>query len=424
MKKKLLIISHNIIDNSNNVGKTVISLLKKWPKEDVFSIYLRNEIRPTMLCDNSYMISDRDVLAGLLHFSSAHCGKIQKADRKSPNLIGDSGAYRMGNKRYPIVSLVRDLIWHSGIWKTRRLREWVKSVNPDVILFVPNDYTLAFEILEYVLPLTNARLYTFFTDDSFYYNQHTGIIDQLRRKWLRNIGQRVVNKTNGMITASDLMKLEYKEVLGKDSIVLGNCVEISEYKDQCNSFDRPVLNISYIGNLHSNRWQCLIDIADALVSISQQIKQTVHINVYTASDLDDSILSRLKSYECIKFHGSIPSSEVRKVQESSDALLHIEAFDYKSKVSTRLSMSTKIFEYMARQIPMFAYGPHDISSMCFIASGPYGMSCTSKEKLQQSLIEFIKNKSKRDEICDRAYRYAKANFKEDIISHRCYEFLK
>lgn len=425
MGKKLLIISHNIIDNSNNIGKTIISLLNKWPKEDLYSLYFRNEKRASMLCDNSYMISDMDIINGLKYMSSKKCGKPIVADRGGKDELSDAAAYRMGNKRYPTVSLIRDLLWYTGIWKSRQFDKWIANINPDTILFVPNDYTLAFEVALYVKSITKAKFFTFFTDDAFYYKQQqVSFIDRIRRKWLVRIGKQIVDQSLGLITASYMMRDEYKILFGKDSIVLGNCVELSN-KDEVLSYqsNNDTRTLSYIGNLHSNRWICLLDIAHALEEIELEHGINCIINVYTGSDLSDEILSKIKSCRLISFKGSIPSSEVRSAQEHSDILIHIESFDQKSKVSTRLSMSTKIFEYMARYVPIFAYGPSDISSMQFLASCPFASICTDKKSLKSTLCELLMSEINNNKIKNQAYLYAKENFLETVISEKCYDYL-
>ena len=126
------------------------------------------------------------------------CGRRITAKEKEDTKLGDEGAYRIGNKRYPIVSLVRDILWHKKSWETYVFKEWIEERPVDLVLFVPNDYTLAFEIAHYVKHITKAPMITFFTDDSFYYKQKTGFIDSLRRKWLLKEGRRIVQESDGI----------------------------------------------------------------------------------------------------------------------------------------------------------------------------------------------------------------------------------
>lgn len=413
MEERLLIISHNIIDESNNVGKTVISLLAKWPSKNVYSIYLRNEVLETMFPQESFMISDKDVLNPTLK-RSKECGRIiptHPNETKSEN----KKAYRFGNKRYPIVSLVRDDIWHLGKWKTEALSKWVKHINPDIILFIPNDYILAFEIAVYVKTITHKPMVTFFTDDAFYFGQRIIGIELLRRKRLRKIGEKIVKASKQIFVASDLMRKEYRKYFSKDSILIGNCVELSKL-DSIKTFQNRELVFSYIGNLHSNRWKNLIDIGMTLDEISGHTVEKAVINIYTASDLSKDILKKIQSVSSLNMKGSIRPNAVRKIQETSDALLHIEAFDEKSKRSTRLSMSTKIYEYMARNIPIFAYGPDDISSIQFLQDNNFAKVCTTKSNLKEDLMSFLQNAQHRKNTAIKAYDYAKEHFEREHIT--------
>ena len=419
---RLLIISHNIIDSSNNVGKTVISLLKHWPRKNVRSIYLRNEIRNTMLCDDSYMITDMDIIHNSYKFSSQNCGNRVTITDKQKAKSGNEGAYRLGNKRYPIISLARDILWHKQSWKNEEINHWIKEFKPDLILFIPNDYVLAFEIADYVKQLTGVPMITFFTDDSFYYNQKTSIIDSLRRKWLLKVGKRIVEESSGMICASDLMRKEYKVLFGKDSIVLGNCVEISNIEMYTKTDESESFVFSYIGNLHSNRWKALIEIGQCLDVINESNNKKCVLNVYSASDLGEKVWNTIRNVQSICVKGSVPAAEVKSIQEGSDALVHIEAFDWKSKLSTRLSMSTKIFEYMARNKPIFAYGPDDISSISFLRDGDFATVCSSSNELARELRSFVSDGNKRNKSKDQAYKYARDNFEEDIVSHRFMDY--
>ena len=421
----LLIISHNIIDTTNNVGKTVISILKKWPAQNIRSIYLRNEIRSTMLCDDSFMIADGDILRNFFTINPKQCGRRITPKEKESTQTGDEGAYRFGNKRYPIVSLVRDILWHKKSWKTGNLKEWLEEKSVDLIFFIPNDYTLAFEIADYAKEITHAPMVTFFTDDSFYYKQKTGLIDSIRRKWLLKEGRRIVRESDGMICASDLMRKEYKEIYGKDSIVLGNCVEISKYESKIQNSESGLFTFSYVGNLHSNRWKALLEIGQCLDIVNQGATQgECVLNVYSASDLGKKIWEPLRQTRSIRLKGAVQPLEVKKIQEESDALIHIEAFDRKSKLSTRLSMSTKIFEYMSRNVPIFAYGPDDISSIDFLKMGEFACICTEPEKLQKVISRFLEDKDYRGDLREKAYLYAKDNFEENKISEDFINFVK
>ncbi len=422
MNKRLLIISHNIIDASNNVGKTLISMLKKWPHENIYSLYFRNEVRQTMLPASSYMITDKDIIKSL-YKGKACCGQVVDRQEGTQDVNEDMAAYRFGNKRYPIVSLIRDDLWHLKRWKTEGMDQWLRQVNPDLILFVPNDYVLAFEVTEYVKAATKAPVITFFTDDAFYFGQKISGIDRIRRNRLRKIGRRIASDSASVFTASQRMQEEYREILGVESKVIGNCVEISLEIQKKDWKTAEQIVFSYVGNLHSNRWKSLIELGECIGILNESCHQHIVLDIYSASDLPDDIKAQITAVSAIRMKGAIPPQQVKTVQEASDALVHIEAFDEKSKKSTRLSMSTKIFEYMSRGLPIFAYGPSDISSMDFLHSNHFAVCCFGKALLMEQVNRFVFHEDVRNAAAEKAYEYAKIHFEEDYISSEVLQIL-
>ena len=53
--------------------------------------------------------------------------------------------------------------------------------------------------------------------------------------------------------------------------------------------------------------------------------------------------------------------------------MHVEAFDKKNRKITRLSMSTKISEYVASGAQVLAIGPSDVASMRCLADNRLGL---------------------------------------------------
>jgi hypothetical protein len=66
------------------------------------------------------------------------------------------------------------------------------------------------------------------------------------------------------------------------------------------------------------------------------------------------------------YMGSLSKDELNEVIREADVLVHVESFDRNSIESTRLSVSTKIPEYLAMGRPVLAVGPPDVASMEFL----------------------------------------------------------
>lgn len=422
---KLLVISHNLLDTSNNVGKTLISLLKGWPKERLYSLYFRNEQPSNYYCNSYYLIHDKDVIKGLLSLGLYKPGIVLSENKNiGDNSQTETALYRLGNKRKAVISLLRDIMWKFGSWKNKQLEQWLMGVNPDIILFVPNDYELAYDVLFYVNKFTNAKLITYYMDDAFYYKQAIFGINKYRRKRLMKCGLKCSKISQKFFTTCDMMSIEYEHLFNVKCISFGNSVKITEKRIDKKDNDERII-ISYIGNLHSNRWKSILEIGNALENINDNNHTDYSIDVYSASLLDESVLNDFNRIPTINFWGAVNVDQVREIQEESDVLVHVEAFDEKSVSSTRLSISTKIFEYLAVQKPILAYGPSAIASMKYLQKTGAAVCCFSKNELINSLSSLLFSNVKRRELSKNAKEFVLVNcdpekqkfrFKEEIIT--------
>ena len=409
---RLLLISHNVYDISNNVGKTLHSLLLEWPKELLFSLYFRDEMPKEYFCSSYFMLHDKDIVKTLATlgvysggkvFNGNSAKKIEDQNKKIETLL-----YKLGNKRNPYISFFRDIAWHLCVKRIKsNLMKWLDQTKPQVILFVPNDYLLAFDIMYLVKKYTNAKMVTFYMDDAFYVGHNIHGINALRRKKLFSAGIKCAQLSEKLFTTCDAMTKEYTTIFGLKCISFGNVVDpIMNTNIPINN--QELLSV-YIGNLHSNRWKSLLDIGNAICSLNKAENMDYKLHIYSASNIDRCVIDLFEKTKTIIFHGGISSSEVRAVQMKADILVHAESFDAKSKASTRLSISTKIFEYLAAAKPIFAYGPNDIASMQYLENTGASINCYDKDNgiLQSSLKRLLDSPYLRSELAKRGALFAK-----------------
>ena len=73
--------------------------------------------------------------------------------------------------------------------------------------------------------------------------------------------------------------------------------------------------------------------------------------------------------------------------ERSNVLVHVEAFDKDSARSTRLSLSTKIPEYMMSNRCILAIGPATIASMQYLQKNEVALCINTIENLDLKIIK-------------------------------------
>lgn len=404
---KVLIICHNLYDVTNNIGKTLVSLMDGYPKDKIAQLYFRNDAPSFQYCSNYYCITDKSVLKSILSLGFKKAGNVVEKKEDLTITDAENSFYKIGNHRHPSVSLIRDTLWSIPVWKSKNLKKWLLEVDPDVILFAPNDYTLAYRIALYVQKVVKKPVIPFYMDDAFYWNCKTSLIDNYRRKRLRYYARQIHQHSYQILTICKYMSEEYEKLFALPCRAFVNSVHVENVEEK-KTLNSPII-FSYLGNLHSNRWKSLSEIGEALHEIEKKNGIKCYLDVYSASLLEDRMTDAFDAIGNIRFKGAVPSSAVHEIQVSSDVLVHVESFDVRSSNSTRLSLSTKIPEYMSSGVPIFAYGPEQIASMKYLRDYNLAQTCFFKDKLYESLLSILSD----DELRARKVHNGTLKVKED-----------
>lgn len=402
---KLLIISHNLYDTRNNIGKTLVSLLRGWPKEQLAQIYFRNDTPSFNYCSQYYCITDKDVLKSVATCHAIKAGRI--VEQKNTPVLSDAEnkLYAIGNHRHPSVSLIRDTMWDLGCWGTKMLDHWItEDVRPDLLLFVPNDYCLAYKVALHIRQLAQCPIVPFYMDDSFYYDVDTNLVDKFRRLQIRKLASKINAHSECLLTICDYMSDVYEARFGKKCVAFMNSVEISEPRG-AKELGNPVV-FTYMGNLHSNRWMSIVEIGKALEIIEKQKGLACTLRIYSCSYLEPRMKEAFDSVSTIDYVGEIPGSELQKKRFEADVLLHVEAFDQRSVNSLMLSLATRIPEYLSTGIPIFAYGPDCLSTIRYLKDNDLAQICHKKKDLVDQLYNMVHNKKRCGELSERGFERA------------------
>lgn len=384
---KVLIISHNVLEETNNIGKTLISLFKGWPTDKLCQIYLRSEEPSLTHCDNCFRITDREIINSYFQGKKVVGTPFTKGKDAVTGLKNSSEAdqsfYNIGNKRIPIISLFRDLLWKRKSWKNEALKKWLTEQKPDVVLFVPNDYELIYPIASYASSFLSIPIIPYYMDDAFYFGSFVSPIDFLRRIAIRKKGKEVIKNSEEIVTIGPKMSNVYSKRFNKKCIELMNSVQVnSTFAPQPSN---EIFTISYVGNLHSNRWKPILKLANHIDSNNLNLT----IKIYTGSVLRKKVLKCFNNTKSIELCGKVDPSEVAVVLEKSDALLFVESFDKKSVASTMYSLSTKIPEYLNSSRPVLAFGPMKVSSLEYLKENNLAIVCDSEKNILDSIKKIV-----------------------------------
>lgn len=406
---KVLLISHTVLSKTGNMGKTLRGYLMDYAPDEVAQFYIHSEI-PTdnSVCQNYFRFTDIDAIKSILPLKergSVFGDKDIQPDRISTRT--DDGAigevYQFGRKRTGLIYMLRNILWKLGHWKTKKLKEWLNSVNPDVILFASGDYAFMYDIARWVATYLERPLVVSCVDDYYLTNANAGTFwgDLHHNLFMKSVHATLEN-ASCIFTICDTMQAEYAKLFEK------KCYTLYTSADNKNLVIRnDAKRISYIGNLGYDRFKQLIVIGEALH------RQGMYIDVYSA-EKNPSVLNQLEQAPGIKFHGAIAADEVWRVMENSIAVIHTESFDSKIKENIRFSVSTKIAESLMYGPCLIAYGPEGIASIDYLKENKAAYVITRPEDLESGLTEILTNRDLREQIVRNARALAVKNHNAEV----------
>ncbi len=389
--KKILIISNNVLSSQNNNGKTLLSFFKNFPKQNINQLYFSNESVEGEYASEYYRISDHDVFSSLylwsdkagaeLSYKEKYIGKTQEEKDKNLNdLIRKSDSAR----------LMREFVWKCSQIDYVNLFKWIDKVSPDLIFFCAGDSLFAYDIYQAVCNHTPvAKKVIYITDDYVAPRKKLSPSWWLRRKLVYSKMKNAVIKSDIFVTISEEMRSEYKNLFGKDSIVSFNMSENIKIED-FNKEIRSDFLLVYAGGLHFKRWETLVQLAEALKEFNKKNNRSVKLEVYSHQFVKQSIKDKLNILGASMYCGGLDAKGVLRVLNNADVLVHVESFSKECIESTRLSISTKIAEYISVGSKILAIGPSKVASMRFLD----GHACciNSFEEIPGKLNSFLIDK--------------------------------
>lgn len=402
---KILIISHNVFSDTENMGKTLASYFKGFESDDLAQFYIHSEIPTLDICKKYYRVTDKEMIKSIF---GSKTGKIfaEEDVEKNRQVPGTATGlyeklYQKARKRTPLIYMMRNLWWKLGHWNNRQFRTWLDEVNPDCLFFASGDYAFMYDIALKIAKSRNIPLYVSCVDDYYFNNRNR---DKFLGKFQHHLFMKQVKKcisySSGLFCICDAMSRDYAECFGKKCVTIHTAA----------SFEKSLYNgegnqISYIGNLGYHRDRQLVDIGRMLKKLDLQID---HIDVYSM-ETNAEMLKCLTPGNGIVFHGGVSADGVKNIMARSLALIHTEAFDESTRNLVKYSVSTKIADSLMSGTCLFAYGPEEIASMNYLSENEAALCVTAPEELEKGLKELLENKMLREQIRRNAAALAEKN---------------
>jgi hypothetical protein len=311
--------------------------------------------------------------------------KKEKNRNLIPSAIISNSENKIGSKLkiFTIGASIRDMF---DLKLTKKDILTIDKFNPDVIYTIMGNRRLI-RLTDYLANRYNINIVPHFMDDWLSTIYTGSFFLKLQRLLLIKSLKKMMDKTKFGLGISNEMCKEYGKRFCKEFYPLMNTVpeKIIEHEYSYQNMKKDEINFTYLGGLHLNRWKTLLLLSEALSEVSAETKQSINLKIYTNHD---SILKYSSQFpKTVNFYESVPHNHVINIMKSSDFLIHIESFDKQIISYTRLSISTKIPEYLASGIPILAIGPSNIASIEYLLGNNCGYISTSK--LKEDIVKEI-----------------------------------
>lgn len=359
---KILIVSYEAWRDTNNGGNVLSNIFFSFDNTEIAQIYCSGELPSNTICSKYFQISDSMLLNATKGRRLEE--KIYKNDDDSQNNVFENTVKR----RTPsflreTALLMRELLWDITNWKTKELRNFVEKFKPDLIFAPCYTYSHVSKLALYIQKILGCPMVSYISDDNYSlrclsFSPFFWINRLKTRKWIR----RHFAKCRLIYTMTDLQKKEYEKIFGIPFKVLCKAADFDKVEKR--TINKPI-QLIYGGGLYLNRWQVLGELSNILNQINKD-KIVAQMHIYSNTKLNSRKTKLLNDKRNSFLHASIPYDELEKKYQQSDIAIHVESFDLRNRLITRLSFSTKIIDCMNSGCAILAIGPQTQAGMAYL----------------------------------------------------------
>ena len=393
MKINILVITKSPWNNTNTVGNTLSNLFRGWDGAEFYNIYLREEVPNNDVCNNYYRITEKQLMKHFIQPSKIG-QELSSNDfdelRTFSNYIDRQEKEKrmldfFRNNRATVFLFFREVIWKIGRWNNKKLDAFLENNRFDCIFAFGADPIYLQNIVLYCAIRANARLFLYFVDD-IYSNTSYSPLGLLYKCTLRRAIKRTVVQATKIYGISKELCDEYEAIFNRKIELLHKCCDFTN--TVVRSIVSHPINIVYAGNLYYGRKDILGALADEIEKINHSDTQ-IRLDIYTSATITPEINEEFNRGASTRVLGTRTYEEIKGILSKADLVLHVESFDKKQILLTRLSFSTKITDCLQSGNGVMVIGPNNVASIRYLGSIPGAIVINSLDDIGQALDKIV-----------------------------------
>lgn len=353
---KVLLITRECLRSDSNEGNTLLNLFAGLPVQ-LSNIYCKPGLPDNAVCNDYFQLTDKMALHAILN-------KGSMGYRVEPELGGrtDTSKGEQENKRlydlfrnhnWESFYLLREILWQLAGIESKELEKFVQEVAPDAIVapLCYSRYVLA--VQRFAIKTSKAPAVTYIYDDIYSLRQfHLSPLYWLNRFLLRGAIRKTMPLFSFAYTMTEQQAQEYRMYFDLPLKVLRKGAQIGSKQP----IKHEGVRLIYAGGIYYGRDRTLEKVADAVRKLRVEGKK-VELHIYTTSPLKRKVAAHLNDGVASFVHPAVSAVELAHRYAESDIALHVESFQKKDALLTRLSFSTKIVDCLASGCAVLAICP-------------------------------------------------------------------
>lgn len=359
-RPRILVVAADRIGSANNTGITLANLLADWPDADLAQIYTVPTswagARPAV--PGLLVTQDRLPPLRAYRWLSARRGSRPAPASRDP--AAPSPSLSPGS-RPEWQRAWADVVPFSSLPDVDDL---VRRFRPDLVLTPTGSIRIARLALR-AADRAGVPTVPMFMDD-WLATLYRRPASRVPRQLLLRAVRRVVRRAHVGLAISPVMASEYSATWGVPFHFFGNAVDEADFGVPTAADAGSECHLLYVGGLHLGRAETLLAVAQAVETLPG-VRLTV-----VAPEPPRSFVEAVAGLASTRLADAVAPSAVMSLLASGDVLVHVESFEPAYVAYTRLSLSTKIPQYLAAARPVLGVGPAELASMAYLADAGAG----------------------------------------------------
>lgn len=412
---KVLIVGQSFNSDTGG-GITLSNLFKGWDRDKLAvtcSGYLLLDNIDTDVCNNYYQLGEKEQ-KWKFPFSflkrKYKSGLVQFGDEKIQNMTIPKSKIRVSiimNIFYPLLQYMGIIHLMRNTSLSEELCNWLDEYKPDIIYAQTTSrdgISFCLAVQEY---LKKPLIYHVMDDWPSTISQK-GL---LKNYWHKKIDQELrllLDRADVLMSISEEMAFEYKARYDKVFIPFHNTIDVDFWKKyQRSSYDLPESpTILYAGRIGLGIDSSLELIAKAIQGINDELNLSIRFVLQTQDKP-----SWIDNYSSVSHSGFVAYNDLPRVFAESDMLLLPYDFHAAALKFIKLSMPTKVPEYMITGTPIVIFAPEVTALVKYAQKYEWAKVITKNDisAVTCAITQLIENKELRKKYAKNAIELAEKN---------------